>query len=231
MDQYKTSYQLIWGASQYGTIHYAQYHTILCAALVITNHLQKILIDHGDKPAASWICNFSAYIAPFLILDERCHPYNCVLMMLCSDLHGKEKPLSSPSQEIMDSDFRHLQILTIWEEKQNHYWPFKLWSLTLSTSLDDGRKWGYCRSKKVGSLYFSIFHAELHDWPFSWHLSKISCKRATINFKSGKQLGKSNKQLQALWQWWEAMMTQQWTLIILPPFLMPWITKHNNQPI
>ena len=96
---------------------------ILCAALVITNksRTKKIQIDHGDTVAANRICNISANISPFFIPDERRYPYNRALMKLCSDPHGKKKQLSTPSQEIMDSDLRHLLIPTIGEEEQGHF--------------------------------------------------------------------------------------------------------------
>jgi hypothetical protein len=57
----------------------------------------------------------------YLIPDERRYPYNRVLMKLCSDPHGKEKPLSTPSREIADSDFGHLPIATTREEEQGHF--------------------------------------------------------------------------------------------------------------
>jgi len=42
-------------------------------------------------------------------------------MKLFSDPHGKKKPLSTPSQEIMDSDLRHLLTPTIGEKEQGHF--------------------------------------------------------------------------------------------------------------
>jgi hypothetical protein len=57
----------------------------------------------------------------FLISDERRYPYDRALMKLCSDLHGRKKPLSTPPREIMDSDFGHLRIPTIREEEQGHF--------------------------------------------------------------------------------------------------------------
>ena len=80
------------------------------AARITTNHVyKKIQINHGDKLAANKIHNISANIAPFLILDECCYPYSCVLMKICSDLHGNTQLLSSPYQEIIDSVVQHLQ--------------------------------------------------------------------------------------------------------------------------
>ena len=57
----------------------------------------------------------------FFIPDKRRSPHKRALMTICCDLHGKEKPLSSPSQEIVDSDFRHGRILAIREEEQGHF--------------------------------------------------------------------------------------------------------------
>ena len=57
----------------------------------------------------------------FLISDERRYPYDRALMNLCSDLHGRKKPLSTPPREIMDSDFGHLRIRKIREEEQGHF--------------------------------------------------------------------------------------------------------------
>ena len=95
----------------------------VCVAQVITNHIhiKKLQINHGNKPAATRICNISANIACFFIPNKLCSPHKLALMMICYDLHGKEKPLSSPSCEIVDSDFRHDQILAIREEEQGHF--------------------------------------------------------------------------------------------------------------
>ena len=79
----------------------------------------------------------------FLISDKRRSPYKLAQLPLCSDPHGKEKPLSSPSQEIVKSDVRHHRIPAIREEEHGHFRPFQLWSFTPSISLECGRKWGY----------------------------------------------------------------------------------------
>ena len=93
----------------------------------------------------------------FFIPDKRRSPHKRALMTICCDLHGKEKPLSSPSQEIVDSDFRHGRILAIREEEQGHFWPCQLWSLTPSISLEGGRKWGSLLVKKGEFLVFFHF--------------------------------------------------------------------------
>ncbi len=67
-------------------------------------NIKKIHIDHGDKPAAPEIRNISVNIASFFTSNERRSPYKCAQLNLCSDPHGKEKPLSSPSRETVDSD-------------------------------------------------------------------------------------------------------------------------------
>ena len=79
----------------------------------------------------------------FLISDERRSPYKHAQLMLCFDSHGKEKPLSSPSKEIVNSDIGHHLIPVIREEEQGHFQPFQLWSFTPYISLECGRKWGY----------------------------------------------------------------------------------------
>ena len=58
----------------------------------------KIQINHGYKPAANPVRNISANISCFLFPDEFRHPYHCLHTLICSDLKGTEKPLSSPSQ-------------------------------------------------------------------------------------------------------------------------------------
>ena len=93
----------------------------------------------------------------FFIPDKRRSPHKRALMTICCDLHGKEKPLSSPSQEIVDSDFRHGRILAIREEEQGHFWPCQLWSLTPSISLEGGRKWGSLLVKKGEFIVFFHF--------------------------------------------------------------------------
>ncbi len=57
----------------------------------------------------------------FLISDKRRSPYKRAQLPPCSDSHGKEKPLSSPSQEIVKSDVRHHRIPAIREEEQGHF--------------------------------------------------------------------------------------------------------------
>ncbi len=84
-------------------------------------YLKKIHIDHGDKPAVIEICNISANIASFFTSNEHRSPYKCTQLNLCSDPHGKEKPLSSPSREAVDSDVQHHGIPAIWEKEQGHF--------------------------------------------------------------------------------------------------------------
>ncbi len=134
---------------------------ILCAALVITHHVQKYTDwswwQASRKPDLQYLSEYCSFLIPY----ERRHPYNRALMMIWSDLHGKEKPLSSPSWEIIDLDFGHIQILTIWEEEQGHFDPSNFVLSLLPPLLTMGGSGGICRSKKVSSLYFCIFHAEL----------------------------------------------------------------------
>ncbi len=96
---------------------------------------------------------------------------------------------------LRDHGFRFgcLKTTPILGEEQGCFWLRQLWSLTPSTSLKMGGSSGICRSK-MGSSFFSIFHAEL-AWILSssYHLSQISCKHATINFERGKQLGKRER--------------------------------------
>ena len=102
------------------TVHIVWYETIphdfVCSSRNHQSCSEKIQIDHGDKLAANQIRNISANIAPFFIRDDRHCSYNLGLMRLCSDPHGKKKPLSTPSREIIDSEFGHLQMPTIQEE-------------------------------------------------------------------------------------------------------------------
>ena len=78
----------------------------------------------------------------FFTSNERRSPYKRAQLTLCSDPHGKEKPLSSPSRETVDSDVRHHQIPAIQEDEQGHFLPCRLLSLTPSVSFEGGRKWG-----------------------------------------------------------------------------------------
>ncbi len=95
---------------------------ILCVKKSQLTYIKKSTDrDHGDKPVGTGIRHNSANIAPFFIPDKRRSPHKRALMTICCDLHGKEKPLSSPSQEIVDSDFRHGRILAIREEEQGHF--------------------------------------------------------------------------------------------------------------
>ena len=88
-------------------------HVMLCVALVLTYHVRKMQIDHGDKSDSNTIHNISANTALILTLYEGHRPYHHACMAICSDLQGAEKPLCSPSQEIRGLDVQHLQILTI----------------------------------------------------------------------------------------------------------------------
>ena len=86
------------------------------------NHLSredKKQIDHG-RPQTGFATS-QRILLHFLIPDKRRYPYDRALMTSCSDPYGKEKPLSSPSQEIVDSDFGHIRILTVREEEPSHF--------------------------------------------------------------------------------------------------------------
>ena len=125
--------------------YYTQYGTtdFVCCSCNHTSRTKKYGSTMVISQPQGGFAISQSILLRFLIPYERRHPYNRALMMIWSDLHGKEKPLSSPSWEIIDSDFGHLQILTIREEEQVHFWPFQLCYLTPSISLDDGRKWGF----------------------------------------------------------------------------------------
>ena len=162
------------------------YHMILCSALIITYHVEiKKQIDHG-RP--------QRILLHFLIPDKRRYPYDRALMTSCLDPYGKEKPLSSPSQEIVDSDFGHLRILTVREEEPSHFWPCQLWSITPPIFVEFGRKWRACTAKRWVHCIFPFFMPNLHEIsPFSCLLSQIGCKHATINFEREKELAKKGK--------------------------------------
>ena len=153
---------------------------------------KRIQIDHG-RPQTGFAIS-QRILLHFLIPDKRRYPYDHALMTSWSDPYGKEKPLSSPSQEIVDSDFGHLRILTVWEEEPSHFWPCQLWSITSPIFVEDGRKWGVCTAKRWVHCILPFFMPNLHEIsPFSCLLSQIGCKHATINFEREKVLAKKGK--------------------------------------
>ncbi len=82
---------------------------------------------------------------------------------------GKKKPLSSPSQEILDSEFGHLRIPTNQEEEQSHFDPANSGQLLLPSLLKIGGSGGFVWQKGEFIVFFHfscqtcmkshIFHA------------------------------------------------------------------------
>ena len=150
--------------SMYGAPQY-----FVCVAWVITNtYIKNIQIDHGNKPATIGISNISANIAPFFITDD-CHsPYKCTQLTLCSNPHGKEEPLSSPSQEIVDSDVWHHRILMRSEKKSRAiFYPANSGLSLLPSFLKVGGNGGVRRSK-IGE--FIVF----------FHFSQRTCMKSHL---------------------------------------------------
>ena len=69
-----------------------------------------------------------------------------------------EKSLCFLSWEITGLDLRHLQVSTIQEEGHSHFITANSGLPLLPPLLKVGERECICRSKKVNSLYFSIFH-------------------------------------------------------------------------
>ncbi len=142
--------------------------------------------------------------------------------MLCSDLQVMEKSLCSLSWEITCLDFWHFWIPTIHQEELDHFWPCQFQSPTLSTSVESWRKRVYLQVNKVSSLYLSIVYIDLHEIsPFSGHLQDSAANPQQSAVKEeGKSpirdwvasepiINKLNNQLEPIWEWREAGITQQ----------------------